>query len=136
MSFFRFFRRSPPKKTPAPPPPRLREVSDLGSSLPNVTPIDIRRYFHNEHHFQCYTSWFSHWGGWISAGHCLTEAQDHLPDFASMGHVTKWPDGLDAALVGCSLPPTRPTKPIIGRDVMIQGYPAGSRQLEQRKGRI
>ena len=53
-----------------------------------------------------------------------------------MGHVTKWPDGLDAALVGCSLPPTRPTKPIIGRDVMIQGYPAGSRQLEQRKGRI
>lgn len=136
MSFFRFFRRSTPKNPPAAQQPILRETSGLASSSPNLATIDIRRYFHNEHHFQCYTSWFSYWDGWISAGHCLTEAQDHLPNFASTGHVTKWPDGLDAALVGCSLPATRPAKPIIGRDVIIQGYPAGSRQLEQRKGRI
>lgn len=97
----------------------------------------MRRYFHNEQNFQCYTSWFAHWGGWISAGHCLTEAQDHLPDFVK-GHqaVTKWPDGLDAALVGCALPISRPPEPTIGQDVILQGFPAGCRHMEERTGRV
>lgn len=98
--------------------------------------LDVRRYFHNQTHFQCYTSWFGHWGGWISAGHCLTEAQDHLPDFTESQPFVKWPDGLDAALVGCKLPSSRPAAPVIGQDVILQGYPAGSRQMEQRTGRI
>ena len=72
----------------------------------------------------------------MSAGHCLTEAHDHLPDFASDGNVTKWPDGLDAALVGCALPKARPAHPMIGQDIIIQGYPAGSRHMEQRTGRV
>lgn len=134
MSFFRFFRRkakatsSPAPKSAAfaPPPPTPKTGGKA----------DVRRYFHNEHHFQCYTSWFAHWGGWISAGHCLTEAQDHLPNFATNSPVIKWPDGLDAALVGCSLPKTRPADPRVGQDVILLGYPAGSRHLEERRGRV
>ena len=145
MSFFRFFRRGKAKPTPTKPvSPWSQAPSPLPPKKPvTVTPTpastskhDIRRYFHNEHHFQCYTSWFAYWGGWISAGHCLTDAQDHLPDFAANLSVTSWPDGLDAALAGCTLPATPPAAPRIGQDIIIQGYPAGSRHMEQRTGRI
>lgn len=111
--------------------PQLKTPSPLVS--PQVP--DIRRYFHNERNFQCYTSWFAHWDGWISAGHCLTDAQDHLPDFAQ-GDFVKWPDGLDAALVNCTLPSTRPTAPVIGQDVVLNGFPAGSQTLATRTGRV
>jgi len=50
--------------------------------------------------------------------------------------VTSWPDGLDAAIVGCSLPHHRPQPPQVGQDVVIRGYPAGSRHIEQRTGRV
>lgn len=143
MSFFRFFRRAPksepltrPKLVPVPTPPILEDRirRELQQSKTDET-VEIRRYFHNQQHFQCYTSWFAHWGGWISAGHCLTEAQDHLPDFAS-GEFIKWPDGLDAALVDCNLPEIRPTDPVIGQDVIMKGFPAGSRTMESRTGRV
>jgi len=155
MSIFRFFRRKKAKPAPrqvvspwtkAPSPvthaPDLTPVVD---SIKLQTPkppsssnakLDIRRYFHNEHQFQCYTSWFSHWDGWISAGHCLTDAHDHLPDFAANMDVTSWPDGLDAALAGCTLPASPPPPPRVGQDIIIKGYPAGSRHMEQRTGRI
>jgi len=96
---------------------------------------DIRRFFHNHSGFQCYTSWFSHWGGWISAGHCVTEAHDHVPDFA-VGNIISWPDGLDAALVGCKPSTGRPPAPRIGQDVLICGYPAGCRTMETRTGKV
>lgn len=72
----------------------------------------------------------------MSAGHCLTEAQGHLPDFATGQPIAKWPDGLDAALVGCALPANRPANPVIGQDVILQGYPAGCRYMETRTGRV
>lgn len=149
MSFFRFFRRKKAKtilpwdiaRSPALPAKPVAKMETTApaprpSNTASTTTLDIRRYFHNERHFQCYTSWFAHWGGWISAGHCLTEARDHLPDFAADMAVTSWPDGLDAALAGCSLPLTPPTPPRVGQDIIIQGYPAGSRHMEQRTGRI
>lgn len=43
---------------------------------------------------------------------------------------------MDAALVGCTLPKTRPEYPVIGQDVILMGYPAGSRYLETRMGRV
>ena len=95
----------------------------------------IARYFHNHSDFQCFTSWFSHWGGHISAGHCVTEAQGHIPDFAK-GNNISWPQGLDAALIGCTLPPRKPAAPKLGQKVIIYGYPAGSRHLESRDGVI
>ena len=138
MSIFRFFFKSKPKPvqslTPALEPvlaPIQKPVRDIIS-----TNLDVRRYFHNENHFQCYTSWFAHWGGWISAGHCITDAQDHLPDFAQGHTVSKWPGGLDAALVDCTLPASRPAGPVIGQDVILQGFPAGCRHMEERTGRI
>ena len=148
MSIFRFFRRSKPTLTS--PAASGQQVNLRASSKQNPRPssatpstspwakpaLDIRRYFHNEHQFQCYTSWFAHWGGWISAGHCLTEARDHLPDFAEGQSVTSWPDGLDAALVGCALPARRPVDPKVGQDILIQGYPAGSQHMAQRTGRV
>ena len=72
----------------------------------------------------------------MSAGHCLTEAQDHLPDFTKGQTFEKWPDGLDAALAGCTLPERRPADPVVGQDVVLQGYPAGCRNLETRIGRV
>lgn len=129
MSIFRFFRRRKSILAAA-------ELSSIQTAPLPEKQVDIRRYFHNERHFQCYTSWFAHWGGWISAGHCLTEAQDHLPSFADGKDAIKWPDGLDAAVVGCDLPKIRPEEPVVGQDVMILGYPAGSRHLESRTGRI
>lgn len=149
MSIFRFFKR--PLKRRKTEPHMAQQPAPL--SRPELAPapkqavgetvnpwakpkLDIRRYFHSEPHFQCYTSWFAHWGGWISAGHCLTEAQDHLPSFAAGQSFTSWPDGLDAAIVGCTLPHTRPEPPRLGQDIILQGYPAGSRHIEQRTGRV
>ncbi len=146
MSFFRFFRRSKPKLDDVPRTftPPIPDKTTLPVATPSIAApsgsnpwgIDVRRYFHNERHFQCYTSWFAFWGGWISAGHCLTEAQDHLPDFVGDAEFIKWPDGLDAALVGCILPAQRPDDPVVGQDVIIKGYPAGARHMEQRTGRV
>jgi hypothetical protein len=144
MSFFSFFRRSKSKHSEV-----AREVQRLTSRLegqtnpwattPSKQPkqenskVDIRRYFHNEHGFQCYTSWFAHWGGWVSAGHCVSEAMDHTPDFADDDCIT-WPDGLDAALSGCRLPAAAPSKPAVGQAVILKGYPAGARNAEYREG--
>ncbi len=108
---------------------KSKETSTSGGTL------EIRRHFYNEAGFQTYGSFFSHWGGWITAGHVLTEASDLLPDFAS-GEAFSWPDGLDAAVIGCALPPHAPAPPRTGQDVIIKGYPAGSRHQEVRRGTV
>jgi len=65
----------------------------------------------------------------------MTEVQDHIPPFAS-GELTKWPDGLDAALIGCHLPARQPRAPREGEAVIAEGFPAGSRHLEQRRDKV
>lgn len=116
--------------------PVPRNSNSPANATSTLNGTHVKRYFHNERNFQCYTSWFAHWGGWVSAGHCLTEAQDHLPGFVISDTFVKWPDGLDAALVGCQLPLKRPDGPVIGQDVILKGYPAGSRHMEERTGRV
>lgn len=139
MSIFDFFKRK--SRTPRPqiePDPVKLKVSDrmtYGTQPAPSSPVTVKRFFHNERGFQCYTTWFSYWGGWISAGHCVTEANQHAPDFAA-GDMISWPDGLDAALAGCTLPKTSPPSPVIGQDVILQGFPAGSRTMETRTGRV
>lgn len=96
---------------------------------------EVRRHFFNAQRFQCYASFFAHWDGWMTAGHCMTDAQDHIPPFAR-GNMIKWPDGLDAAMIGCRLPSQAPRAPKIGEAVIAEGYPAGSRTLEQRRGKV
>lgn len=130
MSFFSFFRRKPA-------PPIQAEPPKDWSPVPSVptTGLDIRRHFYNERGFQCYASFFAHWGGWITAGHCMTETNDLLPPFAG-GDFTTWPEGLDAAILGCQLPRERPDDPYIGQGIICKGFPAGSRTLEIRHGQV
>ena len=133
MSFFSFFRRKP-----APPPAKPPSVKpkDWNSVAPKPTGrVDIRRHFYNEAGFQCYASFFAHWGGWITAGHCMTETGELHPPFSG-GEIGSWIDGLDAALLGCRLPTARPAHPAIGQEVICKGYPAGSRHLEERVGKV
>ncbi|WP_418152014.1 hypothetical protein AB8615_07175 [Litorimonas sp. RW-G-Af-16] len=137
MSIFNIFRRrkkhSIVRASQPPIIPQAPKVHPATSD--NSMELKVRRYFHNTQGFQCYTTWFTHWGGWVSAGHCVTEANDHLPDFV-VGETTSWPDGLDAALAGCRLPDQRSSAPVIGRDVILYGFPAGSRTMERRTGRV
>ena len=129
MSLFSFFRRKRPRAQSQAP-----KAWSPAPSLPTEV-RDIRRHFYNERGFQCYASFFAHWGGWITAGHCMTETNDLLPPFAG-GELTTWPEGLDAAIIGCRLPAMRPTDPIIGQEVICKGFPAGARQIENRRGKV
>ncbi len=120
-------------KHPANAPAVYEEVGNLPPT--GQYGLDIRRHFYNEPRFQCYASFFRHWDGWITAGHCLTDAQDLIPPFTK-GEIISWPDGLDAALIGTRLPKSAPPAPKIGQRILAYGYPAGSRHLEIRKGHI
>lgn len=111
------------------PTPRIKPAP------PFMTGELVRRYFYNERGFQTYGSFFAHWDGWITAGHVITEAADLVPPFCQ-GECTKWPDGLDAAVIGCTLPLIAPDPPRTGQEVIIKGYPAGSRHLEERRGTV
>ena len=139
MSLFSFFRRKPPAppKPAAPPRKQPKEPPQIWKAAPSEPTggLDIRRHFYNERGFQCYASFFAHWEGWITAGHCMTDTNDLLPPFAQ-GEFTTWPDGLDAAILGCRLPDQRPPDPVIGREVICQGFPAGARHLETRRGKV
>lgn len=111
------------------PTPRLKPEP------PYSTADEVRRHFYNEAGFQTYGSFFAHWDGWITAGHVMTEACDICPPFAR-GAMISWPDGLDAALIGCTPPLIAPPPPRAGQEVIIKGYPAGSRHLEFRRGTV
>lgn len=146
MFWFPFFRR----RKPAAPTPQPATAPVIVSPAPidthpvsprpaprTIPAIDrrVRRHFYNERGFQTYASFFEHWDGFITAGHCLTEAQDLTPPFAR-GDVICQPDGLDAALIGCNLPSAAPPAPYAGQDVVMMGYPAGARTAEIRKGKV
>ena len=139
MSLFSFFRRkrpTPPVQSPAQNSVQSTPPRDWSpvKSQPSGD-LDIRRHFYNERGFQCYASFFAYWGGWITAGHCMTETNDMLPPFAK-GDFETWPDGLDAAMLGCKLPVIRPANPAIGQAVICKGFPAGARHLETRSGKV
>ena len=138
---FGFFKRARSKSAPQPYIRPRAEPVPSPAPAPAPSPaqppdgVDVRRYFHNHSDFQCYTSWFAHWGGWISAGHCVSDAAGHVAEFASDDVIT-WPDGLDAALAGCTLPVSAPLAPRVGQRVRLLGYPAGSRHREERVGTV
>lgn len=105
------------------------------SPLSTIAGPDVRRHFYNEAGFQTYASFFQYWEGWITAGHCLSEAAELIPDFAD-GDVICHPDGLDAALIGCTLPQNCPAAPFPGQEIICIGYPAGCRTAEIRRGKV
>lgn len=102
---------------------------------PITSDVTVARHFYNPVGFQTYASFFAYWDGWITAGHCLTESANMLPDFAD-GPVHCHPDGLDAATLGCQLPDACPAAPYPGQDVTIIGYPAGSHVAATRHGKV
>ena len=128
------------RKTPSASPSVVAEAAPPITSVPPKTPLSggkptfVRRHFYNERGFQTYGSFFPHWDGWLTAGHVLSEANHLLPPFAS-GDVWNWPHGLDASAIGISLPKTPPPAPSHGQSLIVQGYPAGSRHLEERKAK-
>lgn len=109
-------------------------------SMPPIATTDnpgrVRRHFYNEHGFQTYASFFPLWGGWMTAGHVLNDASQKWPDFIHAHHESAWPGGLDAAVCDCNIPKVPPAHPRVGQDVVIYGYPAGSRHLEKREGTV
>lgn len=99
-------------------------------------PFHVRRHFYNEPGFQCFASFFPVWKGWATAGHVLTHANHNWPNFTGSGKEHIWPGGLDAALRGCKIPKQPPPAPRTGQKVIALGYPAGSRAIESRQGKI
>lgn len=112
----------------APPPLITRPTESFETGL-------IRRHFYNEAGFQTYGSFFSAWQGWITAAHVLDEAKGLLPPFAD-GNTDKWPAGLDAALIGCTLPDQMPRAPKSGQLIKCIGYPAGSAHPAERQAKV
>ena len=100
-----------------------------------ATGLDVRRHFYNEASFQTFATFFRLWGGWATSGHGMTDVGGRRPPFAT-GHVESWPGGLDAALVGGTLPREAPPSPREGQRVVALGYPAGSRHIETRSGAV
>jgi len=119
-----------PEPTPrgAPPPLITRPVESFEAGT-------VRRHFYNEPGFQTYGSFFTGWNGWITAGHVLDEAQGLAPPFAD-GTIEKWPEALDAAVIGCTLPDEQPPAPQPGQMVKCIGYPAGSSYPAQREAKV
>jgi len=99
-------------------------------------PYRVRRHFFNLKTLQCYGTFFPYWDGWISAGHVLTSSQHKWPPYADKNNPELWPGGLDAAVNGCEVPKAPPATPYAGQAVRILGFPAGSRNLETRMGKV
>lgn len=140
FSLFPFFRRKPK----APPPQALPQIppkSAPAQSPPKDGQSTIARHFFNERGFQTYASFFAHWDGWITAGHVLDDCGHALPPFvqndaAGRCGVEKWPTGLDAALLGCTVPAKRPLDPRAGQAVCAIGFPAGSAHAARRSAKV
>lgn len=138
MAWYDFWKRKRITPTPTPPTPKPTQSSVPSPRIkpaPELAQFQIRRFFYNEAGFQTYASFFAHWDGWVTAGHCLTEAKHLLPDFAG-GEVHSWPSGLDAATMGCTLSKACPASPYSGQDIICTGFPAGSDVAAQRRGKV
>jgi len=119
-------------------------VSDPIILADGLRTIDVRRYFYegmipNRDHPEVkqqgyvYGSLFAHWGGWASAGHVLSDANQNPPPYAN-GDIIYRPGKLDAALVGCHLPDSPPAGIAEGDRIIVSGYPAGSAAPAIREG--
>ncbi|MGB0907594.1 MAG: hypothetical protein ACPGVT_08875, partial [Maricaulaceae bacterium] len=98
--------------------------------------IDVKRYFHEGQAGQAPGSFWSLWGGFVSAHHVYTQQFRKTPPFASSQVLIA--DGLiDACLYGCNLSQSqRPRSPVEEERVFVYGFPGGSNTLSKRIGRV
>lgn len=96
---------------------------------------DVVRYFYNERGVQAFGTFYKHWGGWVTAGHVMDSMLGSNPPFAR-GEPLISPGGLDAALIGCTLPVQPPPEPNPGQKIYVAGYPAGSANLAKRRAEV
>lgn len=114
------------------------EISPFIARPPELAaemPVDVRRYFYDDDIVTTYGSFYAYWDGWITAGHVIRDIKHTVPPFAS-GDVVYRPDGLDAALIGCTLPVAQPAQLTEGMEILVVGYPAGSAAPAYRKGAV
>ena len=106
---------------------RQREADEDARTAPtgHTSPVRLKRFFFNDQTTQVYGSFFQHWGGWITAGHTIRAMKNRAPVFAT-GHMIASPNGLDAGLMGCTLPGAPPAEPNAGQRVIAMGFPAGA----------
>lgn len=96
---------------------------------------EVRRYFYDGPSSYTYGSFFSHWGGWVTAKHVIDEMSGNVPNFAS-GLLISGPGGLDGSTIGCVLPNSAPSQLTEGQAIVVHGYPAGSSAMEERIGEV
>ncbi len=105
-------------------------------------------YFRGNHGVNTWGSFWSHWGGSVTAHHVIEEMGEwspQHPDAKRTGRfeccpTLKGPDGpiyVDAAFADLRLPPDPPQRPEKGMRVEVWGFPAGcTRYPEIRRGSI
>lgn len=107
----------------APGAPSRKPTFDWRAALP--TDLTLERYFYNDRGVQVFGSFFRLWDGWATAAHVMEQMLGTAPPFTE-GPMLIRPAGLDAALIGCTLPDTPPPAPTRGQKLVAAGFPAGS----------
>ncbi len=113
--------------------PSLKQPQADKDRLPDE--LDISRYFFNERGIQAYGTFFRVWGGWMTAGHILTQMLRTSPPFAKGDQVIK-PGNLDVALIGCIRPEKQPIAPQAGQKIIVGGFPSGAQTMSLRYGEV
>lgn len=96
---------------------------------------DVKRWFYNDDGIQMFGTYWYGFEGIFTAGHVLTEAgmrtPEGTPSFRQWDHRI---GGLDISTNGFDYkcPVTYPVYE--NQEIIVLGYPAGSRNLESRKG--
>ncbi len=105
-------------------------------------------YFRGNHGVNTWGSFWSHWGGMLTAHHVIEEMRDWSPKHPDAKRSVRFercpdlkgPDGpiyLDAACAGIQLPADPPPRPERGMRVEVRGFPAGCTRLpEIRRGSV
>jgi len=95
----------------------------------------VERLFYNSKTQQTFISYWRAFDGIFTAGHCLTECQLNTPP--GTPHFDKWQhnmDGLDISTYGFDNFCPSLIDIYEGQEIIAMGYPAGSRNLEIRRG--
>lgn len=105
-------------------------------TIPNPSNFgfDLKRYFHEGTTGQAPGSFWTLWGGYITADHVYKEQNHTPPPFAS-GNISSGNPVIDACLMGCdNIPSRHPRAPIEGERLFIYGFPGGSNTVSPRIG--